>query len=103
MYFEKTDEDNNQECSVGSGDVDDINAEECRSFPGEDLCIFPFYYNGELYENCAFLEYEGFLVQGPIYRCPTRNITRKINGINNFTQEDFIKQVCDLRNPSTLK
>ena len=100
MDFTETVEDNNQECSVGSGNIDDYDAEICRS-PFEDECIFPFFYNGERFDNCAYLEYQDFLVQGPIYRCPTRNITRKINGINSFTGDDLIKQVCDLRNPST--
>ena len=94
MDFTETVEDSNQECSVASGDVNDYNAETCRSSdPGEYECIFPFYYNGELYDKCSYLEYLDFLVQGPIYRCPTRNITRKINGINNFTETDFITQV----------
>ena len=93
MDFSEKVEDKNDECSVGSG-IDDFNAEECRCLClGNLLCIFPFYFNGKLYENCAFLEYQDFLVQGPIYRCPVRNITRKIDGINSFTQDDFIKQV----------
>ena len=104
MYFKKTVEDNNQECSVGSEEVDDVNTDECRCFcPNDDLCIFPFYYNGRLIDQCAYLEYEGYLVQGPIYRCPIRNITRKINGINSFLDRDLIQQVGDFKYPSTFK
>ena len=94
MDFDEEIEDNNQECSVGSGDVDDVNADICRcDCPFEDPCIFPFYYEGQLYDQCAFLEYQEFLYQLPIYRCPIRNITRKIDGINSFLQSDFKKQV----------
>ena len=105
MEFTETVEDDNRECSVGSGNVEDITtAKECRCFcPDEDLCIFPFYYNGKLYDQCAYLENEGYLVQGPIYRCPTRNITRKIDGISSFTDKDFIKQVRDFRNYPKLE
>ena len=95
MDFTETVDDKNQECSVGSGNVDDLNTDECRcSCSNEDHCIFPFYYNGKLYDGCAYLEYQDFLVQGPINQCPTKNITRKIDGINSFIQDDFIKQVC---------
>jgi len=94
MDYNEEIEDNNQECSVGSGDVNDVNTEKCQCLcPDESDCIFPFYYDGQRYNDCSFLEYQGFLVQGPIYRCPVRNITRKIDGINSFTPSDFIKQI----------
>ena len=92
MDFTETVEDENQECTSGSGDINDFNAEDCRcNCPGERLCIFPFYWNGKLIEQCAFLEEEEFLF--PVFRCPIRNVTRKINGINSFIYADLIKQV----------
>ena len=92
MIFENKIEDENQECSEGNGDINDFDAGECRcNCPGEDLCIFPYYWNGKLIEQCALLEEEEF--RFPIFRCPIRNITRKINGINSFILSDFIKQV----------
>ena len=36
---------------------------------------------------CAILETSNFIV--PVWRCPVRNITRKINGINSFTSDDI--------------
>ena len=92
MDFNENVDDENQECTQGTGDINDIDAETCRSnnFPA-DLCIFPFYWNGELFDQCTFLEVEEFLY--PVYQCPTRNITRKIDGINSFLEKDFSKQV----------
>ena len=85
-------EDVNQECSQGSGDINDFNVEECRSnYREENLCIFPFYWNGKFIDRCAFLEEEEFLF--PVFRCPIRNVTRKIDGINSFVFSDFLKQV----------
>ena len=87
-------EDENLECSQGSGDINDFNSEDCRcTCPGESLCIFPFYWNGKLYDQCTFLEEEEFLF--PVFRCPIRNITRKIDGINSFFYKDLITQQDD--------
>ena len=98
MDFTETVEDSNKECSTGSGDITDYNTETCRcKCPGEDLCIFPFYFNDKLYDGCTFLEEDEFLF--PVFRCPTRNITRKINGINSFYYKDFLKQVKLNRGP----
>ena len=36
---------------------------------------------------CAILETSNFIV--PVWRCPVRNITRKIDGINSFISEDL--------------
>ena len=92
MDFTYNIEDANQECTRGSGDISDYNSDTCRcQCPGEDLCIFPFYWNEKLFDQCAFLEEQEFLF--PVFRCPTRNITRKINNINSFFYADFVKQV----------
>ena len=91
MDFDENTEDENNECSRGTGDINDFNAEECRSAAGdEDLCIFPFYWNGKLIDQCAFLEVDEFLF--PTFRCPIRNITRKIDGINEFVYADILTQ-----------
>ena len=92
MDFTEIIEDDNQECTTGSGDINDYNAEPCRSSsPGEVECIFPFYWNGKRFDQCSFLEEQEFLF--PVFQCPTRNITRKINGTNSFIYTDIIKQV----------
>ena len=81
-----------KECSTGSGDINDFDVEECRTFTSrEELCIFPYYWNGKLFEECSFFEEEEFLL--PVFQCPVRNITRKINGVNSFLYSDFVKQV----------
>ena len=92
MEFTETVEDENQECSKGSGDITDYNSDTCKcDCPGESDCIFPFYWNEKLYDQCTFLEEQEFLF--PVFRCPINNITRKINGTNSFYYKDFIKQV----------
>ena len=95
MEFTENIQDDKQECTTGSsGDITDYNTEECRcTCPGEDLCIFPFYWNDKLYDRCAFLEEQEFLF--PVFRCPTRNITRKFGntGINSFYYADIVQQV----------
>lgn len=84
--------DNDQECLNGNGDINDYNVERCRvDYPGEDLCIFPFYWAGKLKTQCSFLEEEQFLI--PVFQCPIRNITRKLKGINDFIYSDYTKQV----------
>ena len=93
MDFDANQEDyNNIECTQGTGNISDYNTEECNTASrGESPCIFPFYWNGKLKEQCVFLDEEEFLF--PVFRCPTRNITRKIDGINSFYYKDIIKQV----------
>lgn len=92
MDFEESVNDEKRECSTGSGNVNDFNAEDCRcSCANEFPCIFPYLWNGKLVDKCAFLEEEEFLF--PVFRCPIRNITRKFEGINNFTYADLVKQV----------
>ena len=92
MEFSESIEDQKKECSEGTGDVNDFNVDKCRSAKrNEDLCIFPFYWNEKLFEKCAFFEEEEFLF--PVFRCPVRNITRKIDGVNSFYYTDVLKQV----------
>ena len=92
MDFDDNHEDFNLECSQGTGNISDYNTEVCQTASrGESSCIFPFYWNGDLKEECVFLDEENFLF--PVFRCPTRNITRKIDGINSFIYQDIIKQV----------
>ena len=101
MDFDENIEDYNQECSQGSGDINDVNAEVCRcDCPGEDECIFPFYYEDKLFDGCTFLEDAEVLF--PVYRCPTRNITRKIDDINSFKRQDFVKQVLNVKEASNI-
>ena len=92
MDFTEDVEDYRNECSKGTGDDTDFNAEQCRSNSAqESACIFPFYWNGKLYEECVFLEEQEFLF--PVFRCPIRNIDRKIDGINSFRFSDLNDQV----------
>ena len=92
MDFSENVEDFRGECTMGSGSVEDFNEEKCRSNSDqESFCIFPFYWNGRLFEQCVFLEQEEYLF--PVFRCPIRNITRKLNGVNSFLFEDLNAQV----------
>ena len=87
-----------EECIRATGDVSDIaGPNQCANLPSnieeeffnEELpCIFPYYLNGELFESChPFSKVDGDFVV-PINRCPVRNITTKIDGINSFTAEN---------------
>ena len=92
MDFSELIEDQKKECSEGTGDINDFNVDKCRSASKEErLCIFPFYWNEKLFDKCAFLEQDDFLI--PVFRCPVRNITRKIEGVNSFYYTDILKQV----------
>ena len=85
------------ECEAGVGDRTDIaQAGQCRTSwqyegLGEELCQFPFYWNGKLHEQCIMLEEDDAIL--PVFRCPIRNTVNKINGINAWTYEDFDKQM----------
>ena len=96
MKFDDNNKDHALDCTHGTGNISDFNADLCRSANiGEEPCIFPFYWNGKLYEQCVFLEEKEFLF--PVFRCPVRNITRKIDGINSFVYKDIIRQVFSYR------
>jgi len=86
-------------CLSGSGNPDDGD-QPCRITPsnlielfsGEVECIFPFYYKGTKYNGCILFEEDGFVY--PVFRCPTRNITTKIDGINSFEFLPLVDGYC---------
>ena len=114
MDFDTGDTEPECEQGIGGGNTE-RETRECRSVPGsvsnifdqfaqsnllfqiaaatesEAECIFPFYWEGQLYEECTMLEHDRFLYR--TFYCPVLNTTNKINGINSFTFDDFIKQV----------
>ena len=90
-----------QTCSQGSGEKP-TGEEVCREtisnlFTNRDEreCIFPFYYNGVLYNECALFEQEGFVY--PVFRCPVRNITTKRDGINDFKEVELTAGYCAIQ------
>merc|ERR1719153_128948 len=79
-----------QTCTAGSGDTED-KKNICRNTLSNEFdlreeaefeCIFPFYYNGKKYDECILFEELGFVY--PVFRCPIRRITTKMNGIISF-------------------
>ena len=79
------------ECVQGTGDL--MQMENCRSDnDNEDSCIFPFYWNYKFYEECTMFDDDEFI--WPVFYCPIRNITRKINGTNSFIYEDVRSWMC---------
>ena len=80
------------ECVQGAGDLMQLNNKDCRTdLYTEDPCIFPYYWKLKLNEGCTMFEDEEFIF--PVFYCPIRNITRKINGRNSFVYEDIFVQV----------
>ena len=81
-------------CAVGTGDPDDGLKQVCRESIGyfnseERPCIFPFYYEGQLQDKCfLFTANADWII--PIFRCPTWNITAKINGTNSYKFNDLV-------------
>ena len=74
-------------------DRNEVNVMDCSSAPttldrDELSCLFLFYLNGQKLETCFFFDEENFVF--PVFRCPIRNITTKINGINSYTSQDFL-------------
>ena len=70
----------------------------CRNTPSNELevvqqielpCLFPFYYDDQLYESCVLFNQNDFVL--PTFRCPIRDITRKYPGtkINWFKSDDL--------------
>jgi len=70
----------------------------CRNTPSNLLeaaqntelpCLFPFYYDDQLYESCVLFEQNDFVL--PTFRCPIRDIKRKYPGtdINWFKSDDL--------------
>ena len=88
-----------QACVVGQGDKHDGD-NRCRITPSSlpeafipaSDCIFPFYYGGKEYDQCVLYDEAGFVY--PIFRCPTRNITSKIKGINSYPVIAFTEGLC---------
>ena len=89
-----------RECreSRGSREV----SEECRTNPeghthfargifGEERCIFPFYYKGQLYNECIVSPTSDFVFQ---VVCPVRNSTSKMKGINNYGDGELLPGFC---------
>ena len=78
------------ECLRGTGGSVEEEKPKCKSLPtnlvevenGEKDCIFPFYFAGDLYNECNIHENFGYIY--PEFRCPTREIVSKINGINSY-------------------
>jgi len=89
-----------QACLVASGGNPDSRNEVCRNTPsnlvelfsGEVECIFPFYYKDKKYDGCILFEEDGFVY--PVFRCPTRDITTKIDGINSFEFLPLVDGYC---------
>ena len=105
MEFEH-DGDVEEECYQGQGDKKDGEKEPCRNNPSnlkeslqtnEVECIFPFYYNGRKYNECVLFDESDFVF--PVFRCPTRNITTKIDGVNSFTFDVGLTSGYCLSNP----
>ena len=70
----------------------------CRNTPSNTLeasqeiekpCLFPFYYDDQLYDSCVLFDQNDFVL--PIFRCPYRDIKRKYPGtdINWFKSDDL--------------
>ena len=75
---------------------EEVSDDVCRNTPSNFLeavenierpCIFPFYYDGKKYESCVLFNQMNFVY--PTFRCPIRNITSKIEGINSFKSDDL--------------
>jgi len=91
-------------CSQGTGDPQD-GQNICRNTPSnffesqnelEEECKFPFYYNGVKYDECILYNEGDFLY--PVFRCPIRDITTKIDGFNSFTSSSLTEGHCIAKN-----
>ena len=97
MDYDNTGLDTDDECTTSIGDKNDIaNDGECRTSgeyndEGERPCLFPFYWNGKLYDQCIMLEEDDAIL--PVFRCPTVNTVNKIDGINAWNYSDFEKHM----------
>ena len=90
-------------CKKGTGNEFDIyNPEDtnskylCRNVPTKEVeveekmeveCLFPFYYDGQLIDNC--IKFVGIF---PTYVCPIKNVTTKFPGtqINSFNSKTLL-------------
>ena len=55
-------------------------------------CKFPYYYDGVKYDECVLYNEKVFVY--PVFRCPTLDITTKINGINSFNSWSLVGGLC---------
>jgi len=87
-------------CVEGQGDPLDEEKNICRITPsgltdifeGEKECIFPFIYNNQKYEECVLFDESGFVY--PVFRCPTRESTVKIDGISSYPTIALTEGLC---------
>ena len=95
-------------CYESQGDPED-GENTCRITPsnqidvftGEVECIFPFYYNGKEYNKCVLFDESGFVF--PVFRCPTRESTVKINGISSYPTIGLTEGLCpSVQDPEVL-
>ena len=73
----------------------------CRNTPSNLLeaaqntelpCLFPFYYDDQLYESCVLFDQNDFVL--PTFRCPIRDIKRKYPGTDiNWFKSDDLKSI----------
>ena len=61
-----------------------------EQFAGERDCLFPFYYNGRVYNECILFSELDFVY--PAFRCPIFNITQK-KEYNGHMISDFGTEV----------
>jgi len=96
-----------EESEVRESQVQSEEREKCFNTPsnlqeylwGEKPCIFPFYYNGRMYNECVVFTESEFVY--PAFRCPVHNITTKRNGVNDF-QIDITPNVEQRRECSSF-
>jgi len=96
----KDDGETDPACYQGQGDPLDRDVDNCNItistladvFTGERECIFPFYYGGRKYDQCVLFDESEFVY--PVFRCPTRGITTKIDGINSYPIIPLTEGLC---------
>ena len=54
----------------------------------------PILLNGKKYDKCVLFNEDDFVY--PVFRCPTQNITTKINGINSYPEIGLTEGLCPL-------
>ena len=98
----KSDGETDPACYEGQGDLLDGKKNDCTITPSnlvdsispnpEKPCIFPFHYNGKVYDKCVLYDEDGFVY--PVFRCPIRNITTKVNGVNSYPSLKLNEGLC---------
>ena len=91
-------------CRIGTGvkpRADTVCRETISNLAGSEFeCIFPFYYKGKRYDKCVLFEQINFVY--PVFRCPTWNITTKIEGINSYPDLETTDGLCLDTDPSVF-